>query len=234
MKSTRGAGVARVPGDRPRRGRFLCYRLLAAALALSAASWPTGCGPPRKSPHEIQLERQVGQLSYENEGLGRQLAERDATLASLRARVAELMDLPTDLISKLFTVRELKIGSLTGGADYDGKPGDDGITVYLIPLDRDGDPIKAAGQIEVFLYDLTAPGQPRELGHYVLDEPGRLSKAWYSGWLTNHYVVKCEWPPGVAPPPSREVQIRATFLDWLTGEKFVATQMVKVDWVDRE
>ncbi len=207
-----------------------------ASLAdlLVVAVLSTGCLPPAKSPHEIELERQVGQLTYENEMLGRDLAERDGKIGALRTKVAELQDLPTDLLAKLFTVRQLKIGSLTGGADYDGKPGDDGVTVYLTPLDRDGDPIKAAGQIEVFLYDLTMPGQPRELGHYVLDEPARLSQAWYGGWMTNHYTVKCEWPPGVEPPPSREVQVRATFLDWLTGEKFVATAMVKVNWVDRD
>ena len=108
------------------------------------------------------------------------------------------------------------------------------ITVYLTPIDRDGVPVKAAGEIEVFLYDLTVPGHPRELGHYVINEPAALSRAWYSRWLTNHYTVKCEWPPGVEPPPSREVQVRATFLDWLTGEKLVATKLVKVDWVDRD
>ncbi|MFH0979967.1 MAG: hypothetical protein V2A79_00325 [Planctomycetota bacterium] len=200
--------------------------------ALLVAGLAAGCFPPRKPVWVIDLEKQVGQLSYENEVLGRDLAERDAKIAALRVRLAECLDLPTDLLSRLFTVHQLQIGKLTGGADYDGKPGDDGVTVYLRPLDRDGDPIKAAGEIEVFLYDLTQPGQPRELGHYVVNEPVRLSKSWYSGWMTNHYTIKCEWPPGVELPASREVQVRATFLDWLTGEKFVATEMVKVTWVD--
>ncbi len=204
------------------------------AASVLVAGLSAGCFPPRKSPELIECERQVGRLSYENEMLGRQLVERDGTIERLRLSLAEALDLPTDLLSRLFTVKRLKLGKLTGGADYDGEPGDDGITVYLTPLDRDGDPVKAAGEIEVFLYDLTVPGQPRELGHYVVNEPPRLSKAWYAKWWTNHYTIKCEWPPGVEPPPSREVQVRATFLDWLTGEKFVATQMVNVDWLDRE
>ncbi|MCK4659434.1 MAG: hypothetical protein KAV82_07920 [Phycisphaerae bacterium] len=193
-----------------------------------------GCLPPPKSVYVIELEQQVGQLTYENEEMGRRIAERDGKIEALRMRLAEVQDLPTDLLSKLFTTRRLTIGKLTGGADYDDRPGDDGITVYLAPLDRDGDPVKAAGEIEVFLYDLTVPGQPRELGHYVINEPARLREAWYSGWMTNHYTIKCEWPPGVEPPASREVQVRATFLDWLTGEKFVATKLVKVAWVDRQ
>ncbi|MCP4589584.1 MAG: hypothetical protein GY842_02450 [bacterium] len=199
----------------------------AALLCLSVLS--SGCLPAGPSPHQIELEKQIGQLSYDNEMLGRKLAERDTAAEALRARLAEALDLPVDIHSRLFTVRRLEIASLTGGADYDGQPGDDGVTVYLTPRDRYGDPVKAAGEIEVFLYDLTKPGDPRELGHYVINEFGELSKVWHSGWMTNHYTIKCEWPPGVLPPTSREVQVRATFLDWLTGEKHVATQLVEVD-----
>jgi len=205
----------------------------ASVLAIGlVAGLCAGCFPARKPPELIDCERQVGRLSYENDVLGEQLAERDGKIQALRSQLTECRDLPTDLISRLFTVQRLKIAKLTGGADYDGEPGDDGITVYLTPLDRDGHAIKAAGEIEVFLYDLTTPGKPRELSHYVMNEPPRLSKAWYSGWMTNHYTIRCEWSPGVELPASREVQIRATFLDWITGEKLVATKTVNVSRVD--
>lgn len=198
------------------------------------AALGSGCFGPPKDPYVIQLEQQVTQLGEDNTRLGRELVECRASNEALGRQLAECRDLPPDLIPKLFTVRSLKIGSLTGGADYDGRPGDDGVTVYLTPLDRDGDPIKAAGEIEIFLYDLTAPARPREVGHYVTNEPGELSRMWYSGWMTNHYTIKCEWPPNAPPPATREVQVRATFLDWLTGEKFVATKQVKLNWLDHD
>ena len=223
-----------VEGAGPARPRMPARSLAWIAAGMCMAGLSTGCFAPPKSPHEIELERQVVQLTSENEALGRELAERDGKIEALRRKVDELQDLGPGRFSNLFAPRRLKIGKLTGGADYDGEPGDDGITVYLTPIDRDGDPVKTAGEIEVFLYDLTVPGRPRELGHYIVNEPAALSRTWYSGWLTNHYTVKCEWPPGVEPPPSREVQVRATFLDWLTGEKLAATELVTVDWVDRD
>lgn len=190
-----------------------------------------GCLAPPKNPYTIKLENRVAQLAVEKEALGRQLEDCGARKDQLAAEVDALSGLGPARLSKLFTVQRLRIDSLTGGADYDGRPGDDGVTVYLAPLDQDGDSIKAAGAIEVFLYDLTQPDQPRPVGHCVVDDPAEVSRAWYGGWMTNHYTIPCAWSPGVHLPASREVAVRVSFLDWLTGRTLVAAVTVHIDRV---
>jgi hypothetical protein len=51
--------------------------------------------------------------------------------------------------------------------------------------------------------------------------------------MTNHYTIKCAWPPDTRLPPSREVLVRASFVDAVTGDKLTATQQVKIEWVSR-
>jgi hypothetical protein len=182
--------------------------------------------------HEKILAQKVDALTDENAKLSRQLAERDGAIESLQVQVDNLIDLGPGRLDHLFTVDRIELVRLTGGADYDGKPGDDGITVYLRPVDAQGDALKAAGEIRIQLLDLTDPGQPRALGLYVINDPGQLRAAWHSGLLTDHYTIKCPWRPGAGPPANREVTIRATFLDWLSGREFTAQKVVHVSVVD--
>ncbi|UCG15176.1 MAG: hypothetical protein JSV19_07740 [Phycisphaerales bacterium] len=181
---------------------------------------------------EKMLAQQVDRVTLENTRLKRELADRDQTIDSLRRQVDELLDLGPGRLDHLFTIDRIELVRLTGGADYDGRPGDDGVTVYVRPVDVQGDPIKAAGEIRVQLLDVTQQGQPRELGLYVINDPGKLRAAWHSGIMTDHYTVKCGWQPGVPLPASREVTVRVTFLDWLTGREFTAQEMVRVSLVE--
>lgn len=205
--------------------------------------WPTlwvgavmpliGCLPPPKPMELTRLEEKVDQLTAEKQRLGSELGERDGRIEALKKKIEECQERGPNPLASLFRPTRLEIADRTGGADYDGKPGDDGVTVYLRPLDEDGHAVKAPGEIQIILYDLTDPGHPREIGSYVVNEPAVLRKSWYSGWMTNHYTIKCAWPPGVQPPASREVLIRASFVDAVTGDKLVATKEVKVEWVNR-
>ena len=204
-----------------------------AFLVLWLAVLATGCFPPAKPLEVTQLEQKVDQLNVQNRELGQQLAQRDEQIYNLREQLKNCLEIGPSPLASLFRPTKLEIADRTGGADYDGKPGDDGVTVYLRPVDDEGHAIKAPGEIQVVLYDLTQKEDPREIGHYVVNEPNVLRKSWYGGWMTNHYTIKCAWPPGVQPPSSREILIRASFTDAISGDKLTATKSVKIEWVDR-
>ena len=108
------------------------------------------------------------------------------------------------------------------------------MTVYIRPLDADGDVLKAAGQFTIQLTDLTVPGSPREIGLYVFDDFDALRKCWYGGLLTYHYTFKCPFTRETFPSPARELNVRVTFLDWLTGEESVASRVVAVDYPEQQ
>ncbi len=186
-----------------------------------------GCDGQTGVLTSVQQERDA--LQQENAGLKREILARDTKVAEMQAQVDTLMNLGPNRLDALFSAERIKFAKLTGGADYDGLPGDDGVTVYLQPLDADGDVLKAAGEIIVELLDTSVPGSPRSLGRYVHNDPAQLRKLWHGGFLTDHYTVKCPWSPDSGPPSAGEVLVQATFYDYLTGKRLTAAELVKVE-----
>ena len=87
---------------------------------------------------------------------------------------------------------------------------------------------ETAGEITIELLDTSQPGAPRSLGLYVHNDPQQLRRLWYGGFWSDHYTIKCPWDPAVGPPSQREVTIKVTFTDFLTGKQFTATKVVEV------
>ncbi len=197
-------------------------RLLVFAPLSCLILWPTpGC----HSPTELELQRQVDRL-------GEQAAERDNQLASQRITIEQLhkqLQVPRgwsdDDLKVLFSPEKIVLGTLSGGADYDDKPGHDGITVYIKPIDRDGDAVKVAGDIRVQLLDLAAPKGERDVGEYFIPHD-QVSLLWYGKFATYHYTVRCPWLSG--PPANDEITIRVTFVDFLTQRTMTAQTVCKV------
>ena len=200
------------------RFRRTAFTMMAALLIAPLA----GCPGPTVAGLQAEIARKDDQLGRQDQ----QLAAYDSTIKELRQRLLRAQGLDPDRWERAFRPVDLTIASLSGGADYDGKPGDDGVNVYLRPIDRDGDVVKVAGEIRVRLYDLANP-QGRELiGEYGFpaDESGDY---WYGKLMTQHFTVKCPWPS--APPKHEEITIRATFVDGLTGNVMTAQGTCKVE-----
>lgn len=170
-------------------------------------------------------------LRRENLRLQEDVKKKDSDLAAQYAQISELNKQllqarafkPEDL-EKIFFPEKLVIDSLTGGENYDGKPGDDGITVYLRPVDKDGDVIKVAGDIRIELFDLSKPSD-NLIGRYDIPVDA-VRKLWYGKLGTSHYTVKCPWLHG--PPENTEITVRATFRDYLTQRVLTAQMVVHV------
>ncbi|HUU85749.1 MAG TPA: cell division protein ZapB [Phycisphaerae bacterium] len=200
------------------------------ALALAGIA-SAGCDG-RPDDRVRTLQQRVDELVQDNARLERESLDRQAKIADLQAQVETLQDLGPDRLNNLFVVDRIELASLTGGAEYDDVPGDDGVTVYLRPVDADGHVLKAAGEITIELLDANAPGAPKSLGLYVHNEKQQLRKLWHGGLLTNHYTIKCPWDPTIGPPTNREVTIKAIFYDFLTGKRCTSTKVVKVSLPD--
>ncbi len=117
----------------------------------------------------------------------------------------------------------------TGGADLDGVPGDDAVTVYFRPMDRDGHVLKRGGEIKVKLLDNSTPGDPRVLGLAVVNAVNELRRSWYGRFWTNHFKVVVPFAPDVSLRPNQEVDIHLSFEDFGTGESFTARTAIKVN-----
>jgi len=165
-------------------------------------------------------------LRRDKERLERTVAERDATIASLQQQTITLRGFGPDRKADLFAPVKLEIASQSGGAEYDDKPGDDGVTVYLRPRDADGDVVKVPGRMKVQLVDNTDIGSPRVLGVYAFEDLNEVRKTWHGKFATQHFTLKCPFPPGVELPKSRRVLVSAEFLDLLSGATLTTSKEV--------
>ena len=124
--------------------------------------------------------------------------------------------LPSGQIDKLFTTHSIKLGRLTGSGDIDSaRPGDEGLKVYVVPIDQANQPIKAAGDFTVDAFDLSAPDHPR-IGHWTFPAE-RNQDLFYSMFTLYTYILPCPWQQ---LPKHNKITIHVTFDDLLTHRRF--------------
>jgi hypothetical protein len=206
-------------------GRHTWGAAAAAARCVLAGLLLTGAGGC-ESAREVQLRREVVSLRDQVQKTEHRLAAQQAALDELKQQLTVARGLSEEDLQKLYYPERLEIDPQSGGADYDGKPGDDGVTVYLRPVDREGDAVKVPGDITIQLYDLAAPPGANLVGEYKVpvDQVGRL---WHGKFLARHYTIKCPWPS--VPPAHSELTIRALFVDYLTKRVVSAQTTCQVD-----
>ena len=199
--------------------RRLPFTLLLAPCAV----YLCGCNGPTLAISELQ--NQVTELQREKRSLTDQVALQDEKLDKLKKAIANLELLGAERLEKLFSVSRVEIDERSGGADYDGQLGDDGITLYLNLYDKQGDRFKAAGEIDVYIHDVDDPAQHTLITeyHFNVDE---AAEKWFGRALTYHYKIKCPWE--VHRPRGRDVQVGVLFLDYLTGVVHQSHRQVKI------
>lgn len=186
---------------------------------------PTGVFLVGCSPDPAMQER------YENARLKESVDDLQRTVDNQKLEIDELKrQLQTargisdvDLRRLVIPVR-IDIDPLTGGDNYDKQPGDDGVTVYLRPVDKDGDTIKVSGDVTIELFDLQRSDQPK-LGTFVFT-PEQVSSAWHGKLMTQHFTLKCPWQTG--PPAHADITVRATFVEHLSRSALTAQAVCKV------
>ena len=190
------------------------------ASLLSLILLAAGCRPP--PPRDLQIE--VRRLRRELDDARNKLAAQQAAIDELSRQLQVARGLSDQDLQRIYYPDRIVLERLTGGEDFDGKPGDDGVVVFVRPIDREGDPIKVAGRLRVELYDLTAPTGQKLIGACEFG-PDALAKLWYGRLWTYHYTVRCPWK---RPPRTNEVTVRVTFIDYLTKRVLTAQTVCTV------
>jgi len=179
-----------------------------AAVALSGCSGPSSAN--------IQLRKENQQLSARIDQLNRRHDADQAQIRVLQRNANVVETLPEDRLNQLYTTAGLRLGRLCGGFHPDPNlVGDTMLKVYVVPIDQDGDPIKAAGSFQIELFDLALPSQNR-IGQWNFDLQ-RARSDWYAQLFMYEYVFNCPWQ---TPPAHSSLLLRVTFTDALTGRVF--------------
>ncbi len=183
-----------------------------------------------QGPTELELRSKITRLNKQAERRDDQIGGLQLTVEQLHEQLRVVRGWTEDDFKVIYTPVKIELAGLTGGADYDGRDGDDGITVYLKPIDREGDALKVAGDIRIELYDLQNPSGRKLIGEYVVPVE-KVHEYWYGKFATYHYTIRCPWLNG--PPLHDEITIRATFVDYLTQRVMTAQEHRKIKLAPR-
>ncbi len=193
------------------------------ALGALALLCGAGCDNPQITIQQLR-ERVTSQETRISQ-LERDLLSMEEELKTRKGQIERLQKLGPRRLELLNPPARIEVDKLSGGYDADGKPGDDGLAVYLRVYDQTGDAIKAAGEIEIQLWDLEAGPDQLLVGHYIFDVEHAM-KNWYGKFMTYHYALKCPWRQ--SPPAHAEITVKARFVDYLTGQVFTDQRLCRV------
>jgi hypothetical protein len=201
---------------RPRRSHATCGLLAIVAILLAGC----GIGTERKSP----LELEVRKLQQEKADLAADLEQCRIDNAQVRQQVQALTALPKDGRENPYRLTSVRIARFTGFYDRNENGRRDELLVYLQPIDENGDVVKAAGTVNVELWNLNNPADQALLGQWQVP-PGQLRTLWFAALVSSYRLL---FDVSVTPELlAQPLTVRITFIDYLTGETFHAQHVIQ-------
>ncbi len=121
-------------------------------------------------------------------------------------------------------IHKLRINTLaSGGLNKDEFPGDDTVVVQFVPVDRDNEPVKVPGELEVTIIDPLLAGPERELGRwsFTLEQ---CRNQWTRGIASSGFQFNL---PLERLPQHADLVVQLRFMT-SDAQRCSATQIVKV------
>jgi outer membrane murein-binding lipoprotein Lpp len=197
-------------------GSVIYCTLLALFLAAGCASHND------KESLAIKIE----QLTQENTQLQEQIAQFNSENKELKDQIQALSGLPEDVrLENLIRVKRIKIGRYTGFFDKDNDGRKEKLIVYIQTIDEQSDALKAAGTIEVQLWNLNKPDNKALLGQWKVG-PDELKKLWFATVITSNYRLTFN-VADIIDNLQEPLTVRVTFTDYLTGKVFNEQKAIK-------
>ena len=191
---------------------------------LIIVGWAAGLMPGCAGSKPPATEKVI-LLEQENARLQRRIVDQEKQIEQLQVQIVQLRGLPVEEMADLIQVGRIEFGRFTRALDRDQDGYDDGIVVYLNTLDREGDKIKSAGQVQLELWDLAEVEGNLKLGQWRFAVT-ELNAYWLSGPLTYHYKFERDWPEGMRSG-NKNLTVKLTFSEALTGKVFEIQQLIQ-------
>jgi hypothetical protein len=158
---------------------------------------------------KTELENKIRTLEAQNKQLNQQVE----TLGSLGKDVR---------LENLYDIQSINIVSSTG--IYTKEKGQSPrLMVYFSPIDKTGDAIKAAGSVEIELWDIANKPTEALVGKWEIG-PDRLKKDWGTALMSSFYRIAIDLPEKL--PAKGDFIVRLSFTDYLSGKVLTARQAI--------
>jgi hypothetical protein len=187
---------------------------LSAAFALLFA----GCGPDQKA-YQSQLRDNIDSLKLQNTELSRQIEQLQQQNEQISKQNKTLAGLdPQFRYENLYSLQSVKVHKYTNLYDKDDNGNFEKLIVYIQPMDNHGDIVKAAGTVDIELWDLNKEDDNSRLNQWQIS-PDQLQELWFNSIASTNYrlILDLDEPIDNYDQP---LTVKVTFTDHLTGKTF--------------
>jgi hypothetical protein len=140
-------------------------------------------------------------------------------VAQLTKQVEGLMGINKEArTAALSTLKAVELSSKSGLYTNDKTKKKDRLVVYLKPIDDMGDAVKAAGEVNVELWNLNAKPENAMVAQWKVT-PEELKKKWTSSLMSTHYKLDFDVSSKLLGK-EKELTLKTQFTDYLTGKVF--------------
>ncbi len=191
-------------------------------IAIAAVMFAGGCG----SGVDQSLFDQVKVLQGEKTELRLDVERLEKENTELKKQIGTLISIDREVrLEVLERVSGIEIARRTGLFDKDKDGTKESLIVYVRTIDNSGDAIKAAGSVELQLWDLGADDNARlavwETG------PEELKELWASTIMTNYFRLTNDVSELLKDVAAEELTVKVTFTDYVTGKVFRKQTVIK-------
>ncbi|MCK5565412.1 MAG: hypothetical protein KAJ07_09215 [Planctomycetes bacterium] len=191
--------------------------LKGVAFLFIAASIVSLCGC--QGGTDQKLWDQIRSLGKEKTELKRTIASLQEENKDILKQNKKLADLGPDVRLEAFPqTQKIKLRSRTGLFDKDKDGIKETLAVYVQPFDAAGDTFKAAGAVEIQLWDLNRPNDKAMLKQWQIDHK-QLQQLWVGTLMTNYYRLKFD-VGDMLSGDEEELTVKIVFTDYITGRVF--------------
>lgn len=137
---------------------------------------------------------------------------------ALKRQLQTASNLPAETIARdFYRLQRVRLTRYTGFYDKDKDGAKEKLIVYVQPVDEAGDVVKAAGTVDVQIWDLSADPNRALLGQWHV-KAQELHKMWFATLVTINYRLMFDRPQAV--PNERPLTVKVVFTDGLSGQVF--------------
>ena len=169
----------------------------------------------------------IERLNQEKAQLQEELKESSSENEQLKKRIQALLNLPENVkLDNIYHLQSVKLHRYTDLLDEDKDGKMEKLVVYVQPIDNEGDIIKAAGAVNVQLWDLNQSNGEALLGQWSVDVE-EIKKRWVSFLVTNYRLTfdLAEKIERLEKP----LTVKVTFIDYLSGKVFNEQRIIEPD-----
>lgn len=184
-----------------------------------------GLGCESADSKDIVSQPDKKQWAQEKIKLQTQLAELQNRNEDLENQVKHLLGLGSEIkLEHLAGVEKIAITKRTGLYDKDKDGRKEKLIIYVQPIDREGDTIKAPAVVRVRLLDLDQKPEEMFLEEWFFS-PSQLKKLWAGTFMTSYYRLTLDVDENTTR--RKELTVKVDVTDYLTGKVHSAQKVIK-------